>query len=178
MLGAVFTEFLEMVEEEFSYDIADKVLENAGLGETGAFTAVGNYDHTQMVKLVVALSQETGIPIDDLIQAFGAHLFGQFVKKYPMFFTDVSCSLDFLEGIEDKIHREVLKLYPNAELPKFDCVRQSDTELQMTYTSTRPFGDLAHGLIAGCGAHFNENLRIQRVDLDGSHKVQFNINKA
>ncbi|WP_417795590.1 heme NO-binding domain-containing protein [Terasakiella pusilla] len=178
MLGAVFTEFLEMVEERFSYDLADKVLENAGLGDTAAFTAVGNYDHKQMVKLVVALSEETGTPIDDLIKVFGAHLFGQFVKKYPMFFADNGCSLDFLEGIEDKIHRQVLKLYPNAELPKFDCVRISETQLEMTYTSTRPFGDLAHGLITGCGEHFNEPLLVERVDLDGSNKVQFNITKA
>lgn len=178
MLGAVFTEFLEMVEDKFSYDVADTILEKAGLDHSGAFTAVGNYDHHQMVKLVAALSQETGTPIDDLIKAFGTHLFAQFAKKYAMFFSGNQGCLDFLEGIEDKIHHEVLKLYPNAELPKFDCVRVSPSRLEMTYTSKRPFGDLAHGLIAGCGAHFNENLQIQRIDIDGSHKVQFNITKV
>jgi len=177
MLGAVFTEFLEMVEDKFSFDIADKILAEAGLGDSASFTAVGNYDHGQMVKLVVALSKETNMEVDDLIKTFGAHLFGQFVQKYPMFFDGVDSSLDFLQGIEDKIHTEVRKLYPHAELPSFECVRHSDTVLEMNYSSTRPFGDLAHGLIAGCGEHFGDKLSIQRIDLDGSNRVHFVISK-
>ncbi|MDV7340670.1 heme NO-binding domain-containing protein [Terasakiella sp. A23] len=173
MLGVVFTEFLEMVEEKFSFDVSDKLLDAISDDHSGSFTAVGDYDHATLVKMVVELSKETNIEIADLIRVFGAHLFHQFSIKYPMFFEGMTSSLDFLEGIEDRIHTEVRKLYPNAELPTFDCIRKDTKTLEMNYSSVRPFGDLAHGLIAGCADHFKEEVTIQRNDIDGSNKVQF-----
>ena len=55
MLGVVFTEFMEMVEEEFSFDVADEIMEISGVGVETGFTAVQEYSHTDMVKLVAAL---------------------------------------------------------------------------------------------------------------------------
>lgn len=76
MLGMVFTEFMEMVEEKFSFDVADEIMEKAGVGNESGFTAVADYDHNDIIKLVVALHQVTGIEVDDLVQTFGEHLFG------------------------------------------------------------------------------------------------------
>lgn len=175
MLGIVFTEFLEMVEDTFSFDAADNILESLGTGHPTSFTAVGDYDHATLVKMVALLSKDTDTPIDDLIKAFGTHLFHRFAHHYPDFFDNISSSLDFLEGIENRIHTQVKKLYPQAELPTFDCVRQDDTTLVMTYSSVRPFGDLADGLIKGCGEHFGEKLLVKRDDIEGKNNVRFTV---
>jgi hypothetical protein len=177
MLGVVFTEFMEMVEDVFSFDMADKVLEISGVGSDVGFTAVQDYDHTLMVKMVAALSKQTEMPIDDLIQAFGKHLFGRFSITHSHFFNEATSSLDFLENIEDYIHVEVKKLYPNAKLPTFDCIRHSDDCLEMNYRSVRPFGDLAHGLILGAGQHFDETLEVERTDRNGPNEVQFLVRR-
>ena len=57
MKGLVFTELLEYVEENFGFDVADKIIENAKLENNGAFTQAGNYPFEELVKLVVALSK-------------------------------------------------------------------------------------------------------------------------
>jgi len=177
MLGVVFTEFIEMVEEKFSYDTADQIIENSGVGINSGFTAVENYDHADLVKLIGALRNVTGIEVDQLIRQFGEHLFFRFTVSYPELFDGEKSSLDFLEGVEGYIHVEVKKLYPHAELPQFDCVRHSKTCLEMNYKSLRPFGDLAHGLITGCGGYFGEKLEIQRISKNGLTEVKFTINQ-
>ena len=59
------------------------------------------------------------------------------------------------------IHTEVRKLYPDAQLPQFDCTR-SDDGLKMLYSSPRHFGDLAEGLIKGAVAYFGGGIEVTR----------------
>jgi hypothetical protein len=168
MKGMVFTEFLEMVEAKFSADMVDDIIEDSNLPNGGAYTAVGTYDHGELVQMVVALSKRCGMPVPALVQVFGEHMFGRFHTLYPSFFSGVTSALDFLEGIESVIHTEVRKLYPDAQLPQFDCTRSADG-LKMVYSSPRHFGDLAEGLIKGAVAHFGDRLHVARNDQpDGS----------
>lgn len=163
MKGMVFTEFLEMVEAKFSADMVDDIIADSNLPNGGAYTAVGTYDHEELVKMVVALSNRTKIPAPALVQVFGEHLFGRFNALYPSFFAGISSAMDFLEGIETIIHTEVRKLYPDAQLPKFDCKRSPDG-LTMLYSSPRHFGDLAEGLIKGAVAHFGGGIDVMRLN--------------
>jgi hypothetical protein len=176
MKGMVFTEFLDMVEAKFSVDMVDDILDEANPASGGAYTAVGTYDHQELVDMVVALSNKTGIEIPTLVQVFGEHVFGVFAANYPSFFENVNCALTFLHGIEDIIHAEVIKLYPDAQLPKFDCYYEGET-LIMDYSSPRHFADLAEGLIRGCGAHFGETLLVERIDLS-AEQARFKVKKA
>ena len=161
MKGMVFTEFLEMVEAKFSADMVDDIIADSDLPNGGAYTTVGTYDHGELVQMVVALSNRTDIPAPALVQVFGVHLFGRFNALYPSFFAGVTSALDFLEGIETVIHTEVRKLYPDAQLPQFDCTRSEDG-LKLLYSSPRHFGDLAEGLIKGAVAHFGGGIEVTR----------------
>lgn len=163
MKGMVFTEFLEMVEAKFSADMVDDIIDDSALPNGGAYTAVGTYDHGELVQMVVALSQRTSLPVPTLVQVFGEHLFGRFHVLYPSFFAGHASVLDFLAGIETVIHTEVRKLYPDAQLPRFDCTRLADG-LDMRYSSPRHFGDLAEGLIKGAVAHFGGGVAVSRHD--------------
>ncbi len=173
MLGIVFTEFVEMVEEKFSIDMVDDILSDTKL--SGTFTAVGNYDHKDLIKLVVSLSKRTEIDIDVLVKSFGTHLFNVFSTNYPQFFKDLDNTLDFLERIEDYIHVNVRKLYPQASLPKFKFDRKSNDTLNILYMSERAMGNLAEGLIMGCAEHYGEKLEISRTDNEDGTRVEFLI---
>jgi len=59
MKGIVFTEFLQLVEEKFGYEMVDKLLVAANLEHGGAYTAVGTYGHQELITLVSKLSDET-----------------------------------------------------------------------------------------------------------------------
>lgn len=176
MKGIVFTEFIEMVEQAFSEETADRLLDECDLPSGGAYTAVGTYDHQEIVSMVVKLAEITGQPVPALVKAFGRHLFGRFFQLYPSFFAGIDSAMAFLAGIENVIHAEVRKLYPDAELPRFDVARPDRKTLVMTYHSDRHMGDLAEGLIEACIAHFGQPLRLERVDLAGTERpVRFTI---
>lgn len=167
MKGVVFVEFVEMVEDTFSPEIVDGIIQSAELPSGGAYTAVGTYPHREMIDLVGALSERTGVPVADLTRSFGRHLMGRFEVLYPEFFEGVSDAFAFLQTLENHIHREVLKLYPEAELPSFDYTRPSDDSMILVYRSARPFADLAEGLLQGCIEHWREEIELGREDLEG-----------
>jgi hypothetical protein len=169
MKGVVFTEFLEMVEDKFSPEMADRIIEAAALPSGGVYTTVGTYDHREMVQLVSCLSEETGTPAAELVRSFGVHLFGRFHTMFPKYFAGVTSSFDFLQRVDHYIHVEVGKLYSDAELPSFDCDTSEPGCLRLTYRSSRPFAALAEGLIRGCVAHYGEAVDIAMEDLsDGT----------
>ena len=166
MKGVVFVEFLEMVEAQFSPEMADDIIDASDLPSGGAYTSVGTYSHGEMVALVGALSERTGTPVPTLIRAFGEFLFERFHVHHGDFFHGIDDSLDFLERIEDVIHVQVRKLYPNAELPRFEIERPDPDHLRMLYRSDRHMGDLAEGLIRQCIAHYGTPVVIERHNLD------------
>jgi hypothetical protein len=167
--GIVFTEFLDMVEARFTPEVTDRMITAAAVPSDGAYTTVGTYDYHELIQLVAQLSRLTGMPIPKLVHTFGVHLFGRFVVAYPALFAGVTSTFSFLEQIEDHIHGEVRKLYPDAELPTFTCDTSTPGRLTMLYRSSRPFADLAEGLIAGCIAHFGEPILMHRDDIANRH---------
>ena len=154
MKGLVFREFEAMVEGAFGPDMFDDLVDDCDLDSGGAYTTVGDYDHAEMLALVTALSKRTGTPVPDLVVAYGQFLIPAFRERYQPFFDAHPDLFEFLESIETQVHVEVLKLYPTAQLPKFDTQRLDERTLLMTYTSPRPFAGLAHGLILGAIGHY------------------------
>ena len=179
MKGIVFTEFLEMVETEFGMDMVNGLLESTQLESGGVYSAVGTYHHSEMVSLVVDLGRRSGITIPDLLKAFGAYLFQTFKTGYPEMFANATNGFEFLQSVDQEIHVEVLKLYPDAELPSFRTELLSERVLQMDYRSDRAMGALAHGLIEACGEHYNEGFDIvmQPQTEDGKY-VRFLITRG
>ena len=165
MKGIVFREFIDMVEESFSLDTADKIISSSNLATGGAYTSVGTYDHGEIVNLVGHLSEITHISVPDLLRTFGEHLFKRFSVLYPAHFAAQNSTFGFLSILDNKIHVEVLKLYPDAELPVFEHEFPDPDRMTFVYSSKRPFGDLAEGLIRGCIAYFGENITLVREDL-------------
>jgi len=180
MKGVVFTEFLEMVEDRFGLEMVDRIIEAAELPGDGAYTAVGTYDHMEILRLVSALSQAIGVSQSDLVKAFGRHLFERFSIGYPRMFAGVTSAFAFLLSIDRYIHVEVQKLYPDAELPSFNYEEVTPERLVMLYQSRRPFADLAEGLIQGCIAHYGEAIELRRDDLElgAMNRVRFTLTKA
>jgi hypothetical protein len=179
MKGVVFTEFLEMVEDKFGFETADAIVMDSNLPSGGVYTSIGTYDHQEMITLLHHLNERTQIPISDLLRNYGQHLFIRFTDLYPVFFKHAHTAFDFLESVENHIHTEVLKLYPDAELPKFETHRRTENLLEMVYTSDRMMGHFAHGLIKGCLDYFKEDAEIKIHYLDESGKqIQFEIVKV
>lgn len=154
MKGIVFTEFMDMVENVFSLNVLEDIIEKSELPNGGAYTSVGTYNHEEIVRMTANLSQAVDTPVGTLLEVFGKHLFGRFSERYPELFEGVKQPFEFLKKIDNYIHVEVKKLYPDAELPRFYYEQKSAKELTLYYLSSRHFEDLAVGLIQGCLEYF------------------------
>lgn len=179
MKGLVFTEFMEMVENTFSANMVDDIIEASDLPSGGAYTVVGTYPHSEIIALVQNLSKQTGISVPALIKAFGHYLFGRFLVLYPSFFVNTPDAFDFLDALEHHHQIEVHKLYPDAVFPTFKTIRESDQKLILIYHSERPFASLAEGLIEGCLEHYKVKAHIELVNCSsgqGTH-VEFHITR-
>ena len=164
-----------MVESTFGDEMSEKLVEDNDLASGGIYTAVGTYDHQELVAMAITLSKETGLPVDALVEAFGNYLFGRFLELFPIFFNHET-SFEFLDTIHDVVHVEVLKLYPEATLPDFTSKIEDDGKtLHFEYNSPRHFADLAVGLMKGAFDHWNETVEMEREDkiVDGNQVTLF-----
>lgn len=170
MKGIVFTEFAEMVENEFGLFTLDQIIEMSNLPSKGIYTSVGTYSHQEMVSLLASFSELTKIPIPEVLNRFGHHLFKSFANQYPDFIKDHNHVFAFLESVEHHIHVEVLKLYPDAQLPRFVCTYTDEKTLLMEYHSDKHLEWLAKGLIEGALNQFDTSGEVQIVSSEEGSK--------
>jgi len=178
MLGMVFTEFLEMVEQRYSPALADQMLNETSLPNDGAYTAVGYYSHEEMQALVATLARLTGSSVSMLIKVYGEFLFERFVETYPQMLAHCHDAFSLLASVDGHVHQEVHKLYPQAQLPSFETAEHTPQHLVLIYRSSRGLADLAEGLIRGCIYHYGEAIRVRRQDLPsaaGSSATRFDM---
>ena len=178
MKGIVFTELLEMIEDKYGYGLVDQLLTESDLPSGGTYTAIGTYNHAEMITLVQNLSRKTQLPIPDLLRAYGRYMFVSFTRGYRPFIDRVDSAFALLNSVHHYVHVEVRKLYPDAELPHFTVAQPAENHLTMRYESERKLSDFAQGLIEGCLAHFGEKAIITKTNLsDDGSVVLFDIVK-
>lgn len=167
MKGIIFTEFMELVEREFGLPVLDQIILQAQPESGCVYTSTGAYPHTELVDLVTALAEKTGVPVNDLLLHFGQALFSALVVRMPWATDTKADCFDFLSSVDSQIHMEVEKLYPDAELPQLDFEAIDDRCAVMRYESSRPFAKVAEGLLRGCSAYYGDAFSVKLRDPSG-----------
>lgn len=177
MKGVIFTELLDMVSQEIGQSDVEEVLNSLELQSKGAYTAVGQYNYGEFFPILREFSDRLSITFEEMLNRFSSHLFSYFSKTYPRFFEGVDL-FQFLQNIEDYIHPEVRKLYPDAELPSFSSKLDGDF-LRLKYRSSRGLGLFAQGLILAAIEHFNEPVALEvKTDDNDQNNVEFQLIKT
>lgn len=178
MKGIVFTEFLEMVENEFGLEVLDRIIINSDLPSEGVYTSVGTYDFFEMQKLITNLSAETGISVNDLLFAYGKYFFQVLTRNHRDIFSLYSSPIDMLASIENHIHVQVRKIYPGAELPTFKILEHDENYLEMMYYSERSMYMFAKALMEKTFEHYHEGSKIEMEMMkENGSQVKFKIHK-
>ena len=162
MKGIVFTEFMALTEKLWGIEMVDDIIDAVPLPSEGAYSSVASYDFQELADLLAELSRRVNIPQSELLQIFGEHLAQVFALKFPEFFASYQHVFDFLKSVQNHIHVEVLKLYPDAELPSFEFEQPDPDLLLLHYESSRPLADLAVGLIHASAKHFQQQVSLER----------------
>lgn len=175
MKGIVFNYLGEMVEEQFGLEAWDGLLQKTGL--SGHFVASETYPDEDLMALVAAAHEATGIDSKELVRSFGRFMLPNFKSQNPQFFEGHQDLKSFLLTVDRVIHVEVRKLHPGAILPKFEYVDESDSELTMYYSSPRKLCHLAEGLIDASAEHFNTRYELDHIECmhDGAERCTLKI---
>ena len=178
MKGIVFTEFLELVEGKFGLEMVDTIISKSDLTSNGIYTSVGTYSFSEMLQLLQHLNAQTGIEIDTLLLVYGEHFFSVIEKSYPGLLATYKDPIEMLSSIENHIHVEVRKIYPDAELPVFIVKEKTENKLIMIYKSSRAMHHFGLGLMNKTFEHFNAKatIELQKIKEDGT-EVRFVITK-
>ena len=161
MKGIVFTEFLELAENKFGLEMVDTIIINSDLKSNGVYTSVGTYSFSEMLQLLNHLSENTGISKDDLLLTYGEHFFGVLEVSYPELLNSYTDPMEMISSIENHIHVEVRKIYPDAELPTFDVIEKTDDSLILNYKSSRAMHHFGLGLMNKTFEYFNSTATIE-----------------
>ncbi|WP_046759245.1 heme NO-binding domain-containing protein [Kordia jejudonensis] len=178
MKGIIFTEFLDLVEDKFGLEMVDTIIEQSKLASEGVYTAIGTYRFSEMLQLLQNLSSHTAISIDDLLLTYAEHFFSVIESSYPGLLATYKDPIEMLASIENHIHVEVRKIYPDAELPTFIVEEKTANSLTMIYKSSRAMHHFGLGLMNKTFEHFNSSATIvlEKIKQDGT-EVKFIINK-
>lgn len=175
MRGLIFNHLADMVEEQFGLETWDAILDESG--QEGVYVAAENYPTEALVSLVAAAHKLSGIPVNDLVKAFGEYMFPKFIASNPQFVTPEMTLKEFLLSVDRTIHVEVRKLHPDANLPQFSYKDENDNELTMYYNSERKLCHLAEGLIAGAAKYFNTSYTLDHPECmhDGAKECTLHL---
>lgn len=174
MKGIIFSEFLELVEDKFGLEVCQNMLDESR--DEGVYTTVGTYGHKALIKLIMTLSRLTGISPEDLQAVYGESVFKNLYNSMPGLEGKALSTFDFIEKVEEYIHIEVKKLYPDSNPPTFKFISVTEMEMVMDYISARCMSHVCFGLIKGCSHHFNQEVDIKMEPLkQDQSEVRFTL---
>jgi hypothetical protein len=160
MKGIVFNVAEDVITADAGADLWDDLLADAGVG--GAYTSLGTYDDDDLFAILRAAAEHLDLPPPDLERQLGRGAFPRFIARYPEFGAGHSSARTFLPTLNTVIHPEVLKLYPGARVPRFECRVIDDDEMMLRYWSARRMCRFAEGLALGAAQHFGETISIDQ----------------
>jgi predicted hydrocarbon binding protein len=177
MKGIVFNIFEGFIVENFGDEKYDEIVESTTLTTNDPFVGPGTYPDKDLLALVETTTKSLNISDSDALKAFGKYMFPQLINRYPIFVEGIDHPKDFLLTVEDIIHVEVKKLYPDAITPTFEYQDPSKDELIIVYKSSRNLCYLMEGLLEGTKEFFKSDFQYSQTSCihRGDSKCEFQL---
>lgn len=164
MKGVIFNVVEEVVHDLFDADTWDDLLDVAEVD--GAYTALGDYADTELLAIVSAACAATGNSAEEVLRLVGHHALPKLAARVPESIVDAPDAIAFIRKVNDIIHPEVLKIYPDSIPPAFEFEDHPDG-LIVTYRSKRNLPALAEGLLSGVSLLFEEDVAVTSTSAEG-----------
>lgn len=160
MKGIIFNVVEDAVTKLHGASAWDDILDHAEV--SGAYTALGTYPDAELMSIVGSACELTGADQIDLLRVVGRAILPDLAAHVDDVVDHNGTAFEFLAVIDDVIHVEVRKLYPDAATPTIKTRSIDDHSIEVTYGSARGLWALAEGLILGAGDLFNQPLIVTR----------------
>ena len=159
MHSIVFEELKGFVEKTLGDGSWNSLLDKAGMSGA-SFDKIGAYPDEDLLKLVQTGSELSGLPVPDLVEAFGAAIAPDLLSLVDALLKPEWKTLEVIENTEMALHAVIRLDKPGATPPKLRVERQGE-ELTMYYSSERKLCWLAKGIAKGMAQAFDEKIEIK-----------------
>jgi Haem-NO-binding len=159
MHGTIFFELKKYVETKLGWEAWDKLLVECDLGAR-TYEVMADYPDSDVIKLISTASRITGMPVNAILEDFGEFIAPDLLQMYGGVINPNWKTLDVIEHTEKEIHNVVRLHNRDAHPPKLKCIRQSEDEVLIHYSSQRKMCDVAKGIARGLAKHYNESILI------------------
>lgn len=163
MKGLLFTELMEMVEDDFGYNTANAIVLRSNLLSKGVYTTARSYHRREMSVLFEQLQQHTRLPFEQLASAFGRRLCQRMLASYPQH--------------KAYMQRIFLLISKRSTTPVFDFLKADADSLTILYNPQAKTACLTEGMVKGYLEHLLEQSRIEEYVLhNGCRKFVVTLN--
>lgn len=178
MYGIVNKAIQELVVEKFGEHAWDSVKRRSGV-EEDYFISNQPYPDSITYQLAGAVSEETGLPLKEVLIAFGEFwVLNTGKQKYGSLMEAGGASLkEFLINLPN-FHSRIMLIYPNLKPPEFRISHINDNSLRVHYFSEREgLEDFVTGLLQGLGKLFQTPVNIELLErrADGGDHEIYNV---
>lgn len=178
MYGIVNKAIQELVELQFGEETWHKIHARSGVKEE-YFISNEPYDDDVTYKLAVAVSEETGLSLEQVLIAFGEFwVLNTGQVKYGSLMKAGGDSLkEFLINLPN-FHSRVMLYYPKLTPPEFRIGNVAERSVDVHYISARQgLQEFVRGLLQGLGKLYETPVEIKLMQSrnDGSNHEIFNV---
>jgi predicted hydrocarbon binding protein len=160
--GIVFEELREYVWRAHGADAWADLLKEAAPGRR-FYAPDTDYPDEELEALLAAICRKTGAGRKDLLRNFGIFVAPTLLELYRPLIDPEWGLLDFLEHVEETIHRVVRLDDPTAAPPRLRVERPDPERAIVHYDSKRRMCDFAKGLVLGLREEYGQNVVINEL---------------
>jgi len=159
MHGLIFLQLQKFARQKAGAQAWELLLQEAQL-PMKSYSAVRAYPDEETLAVVGAASRVLNQPADAILHAFGEFIAPELLRLYSRLLQPEWKTLDVIEHTEKLVHAAVRVGNPGAKPPVLECIRTTEDEIQIMYSSERQLCALAKGIINGLATHFGETVSI------------------
>jgi hypothetical protein len=159
MHGLIFLQLQRFATKQGGATAWETLLREARL-PVKSYSPARAYGDEELFALVGAASRTFQIPESAVLEAFGEFIAPELIRIYGKLIDPTWKTLDLIENTEKLIHTAVRVGNPGAKPPVLHCVRSTQDELQIVYSSERRLCAVAKGIVKGVGRYYDENIAI------------------
>lgn len=160
MHGIVLKGLKDFVVSSYDRETWHTLQEAAGV-DGKIYVPVTEYPDEDVLALVEAASESTGIAPPELLRDFGRFLIPSLLETYGVHVGSDWTGLELIANVEDYIHQALrAKQLSTYTPPALEAEWLDEDRVLVTYTSDRQLCDLAKGLIEGVGDYYDQPLEI------------------
>ncbi|XP_046569189.1 guanylate cyclase soluble subunit beta-2-like [Haliotis rubra] len=137
--GQIHCVVRELLQEKFSKEIWQRVLEESGLDEHDHFLVFYRYEDKLTFQLIGAVSTVLDLSLEAVLEVFGDYFVIYCLRHgYDKMLKTLGGDMkSFIQNL-DSLHSLLALSYKNIEAPSFRCESHTDGSLMLHYYTTRP----------------------------------------